>query len=491
MALPLSSGAKRLKMNKSLEHEGTIKEAFFSIGQGQIFRFWKELNLKERELFIEQLSRFSPKECLRAWDDIHAEEQKVIQPDIPSFIPRLNPFCPKSSHFREIGEDLLQQGKVAAFTVAGGQGTRLGHMGPKGTYNCTPIKKEPLFKHFAQSIKFFEQRYGQSPRWFILTSLENHQETQKYFNENNFFGLEKERIFIFKQGMMPVYDLSGKLLLKEKNQLVTSPNGHGGSFGALLDSGALGLMEEEGIDYLSYFQVDNPMVYCLDPAFIGLHQHERSEMSSKAVQKQSAQEKVGTFLQINQKLHVVEYSDLPKQISEEKNPDGTLRFPLGNIAIHILNREFVKRVAEAKESANNRLRYHGALKAVNHLDEAGNHVEAQTPNALKAETFLFDALPLAQNPLVMEIERGEEFAPIKNAQGLDSLETSHKLQLLRAQKWLKNENYEEIPEKVEISPLFAPTWPHFSERIAKNRPEIGSIAKEKVIFDELGTSVLK
>lgn len=113
------------------------------------------------------------------------------------------------------------------------------------------------------------------------------------------------------------------------------------------------------------------------------------------------------------------------------------------------------------------------------------------PNALKAETFLFDALPLAQNPLVMEIERGEEFAPIKNAQGLDSLETSHKLQLLRAQKWLKNENYEEIPEKVEISPLFAPTWPHFSERIAKNRPEIGSIAKEKVIFDELGTSVLK
>jgi UDP-N-acetylglucosamine/UDP-N-acetylgalactosamine diphosphorylase len=476
-------------MNEVFEEEGAIKEAFSSIGQDQVFRFWKELNLREKEYLLQSLKEISTEECETAWNDMQADQTRVTKPETPNFIEAINPICTSLKKYRERGEDLLSLGRVAAFTVAGGQGTRLGHSGPKGTYICTPLQKISLFEHFAKSLKFFSQRYGKQPWWFIMTSQENHEETLKFFSGMNFFGLERERVKFFKQGMMPVFDLQGKILLKEKHQILMSPNGHGGSFRALLDSGALKIMEAEGIDYISYFQVDNPMVYCLDPAFIGLHQYEKSEMSSKAVQKINANERVGTLLKLNNQLHVVEYSDIPTKISEERAQDGTLRFRLGSIAIHLLNRNFVQRVAEARKSKTNRLIYHGALKAVHHIDATGNQMKSSTPNALKAETFVFDALPLAENPLVLEIERSEEFAPIKNASGSDSLESSHELQLARAQKWLKPFYPQTVPQKVEISASFAPTMPHFVEKMSTNQPQTNFNSNQNILFDELGPSI--
>ena len=222
-------------------------------------------------------------------------------------------------------------------------------------------------------------------------------------------------------------------------------------------------MENEGIDFISYFQVDNPLVYCLDPAFIGLHQLEKSEMSSKAVEKSNADEKVGTFLKLSEKLHVVEYSDIPPYIAKEEKESGNLCYRLGSIAIHLINRTFIQKLTDEKKSKINRLKYHAALKPVDHIDDKGNYVNGKSPNALKAETFVFDALPLAQNPLVVEVNRGEEFAPVKNAHGTDSLESSHQLQVARAQKWLKEAGHKKESIKVEITPSFAPTLPHFIE----------------------------
>ena len=253
---------------------------------------------------------------------------------------------------------------------------------------------------------------------------------------------------------MPVFDLNGKILLKEKHQILTSPNGHGGSFRALYDSGALKIMEDEGIEFVSYFQVDNPLVYCLDPTFIGLHEIEKSEMSSKAVQKAKASEKVGTFLKLDGKLHVVEYSDIPLDVSNEKKEDGKLSYRFGNIAIHIINRTFIEDLTNEKLSKDKRLKYHGALKPVDYIDEKGIYIRGTLPNAFKAETFVFDALPLAQNPLVIEVNRGEEFAPIKNADGVDSLESSQVLQVERAQRWLREVGYKNYSKKVKSLLLF-------------------------------------
>ncbi len=474
-------------MKKVSDQEGALREAFCSIGQGHVFRFWNELNSTQRKYLLKQLKEISPLDCKSAWNDMQTVQNKLNCPKEPNFVSAVNPLCKKLSKFREIGEELLSTNKVAAFTVAGGQGTRLGHNGPKGTYKCTPITKVSLFEKFAQNMHFFSKRYGQSPMWFIMTSKENHEDTVNFFTHNNYFGLERDRVTFFKQGMMPVFDLQGKILLKEKHEILMSPNGHGGSFRAMLDSGALSQMEQQKIDYISYFQIDNPLVYCLDPTFIGLHYDKKSEMSSKAVQKLNPSEKVGTFVNLGDQLHVVEYSDIPQKMSDERKEDGGLRYRLGSVAIHLINRSFVKKVTTNKETPN-RLTYHGALKAVNHLDEDGKYIEADSPNALKPETFVFDALPLAQNPLVVEIDRSEEFAPIKNAHGQDSLKSSHQLQLDRARKWFKEEKFETVPKEIEISPSFAPTWPHFVEQISTNRPEQRFLSKHRVIFDEFGIS---
>jgi UDP-N-acetylglucosamine/UDP-N-acetylgalactosamine diphosphorylase len=470
-------------LSLNLIDENKIKDSFASIGQEQIFRFWGELNRTERSILLNQLEKIDPLECQDAWKEINLLPPPVIKLTPPHAIRSTDPLDTGLVSMHESGEEMLAKGKVAAFTVAGGQGTRLGHNGPKGTFPCTPIKKHSLFQHFAENLSFFTKRYGKCPRWFIMTSQENHTQTRKYFEKNQFFGLDKNRVTFFQQGMMPAFSMDGKILLQEKNQLVMSPNGHGGSLKALVESGSIGLMEEEEIDCISYFQVDNPMVYCMDPTFIGLHKASGSEMSSKAVKKLSSEERVGTFVQTGESLQVMEYSDIPQKISREKQKNGSLRFGLGSIAIHMLERNFVNRVAGSEKTKSQGLKYHGAHKKVCCLDKKGSRVHPSKPNAIKAETFVFDALPLARDPLLVEINREEEFGPIKNPSGSDSRSSSEKLQISRNQRWLKVIGVPEKLNKVEISPLFAPTLPYFLEQTSKFPLDLKKLSKESALIE--------
>jgi UDP-N-acetylglucosamine/UDP-N-acetylgalactosamine diphosphorylase len=477
-------------MNQTQFSENDLINTFSEIGQGQIFRFWKDLNQAEKRNLYKQLQHIDLNECLMAWKDIQTPKAEVQNIDIPKTVSYSDQDTLQKEKIFKRGEFILGQNKVAAFTVAGGQGTRLGYNGPKGSLPCTPLREAPLFQLFAENIKFIENRFGHSVWWFIMTSEENHEQTLNFFQKNRNFGLNKNKIYFFKQGMMPVFDLKGKILLCEKNQISLSPNGHGGSFKALLDSGALKIMEDEGIEYLSYFQVDNPLVYCLDPMFIGMHEWNKAEMSSKAVQKNGADEKVGTFVNLNEKLQVLEYSDIPSGLAQEKANNGKLAYNLGNIAIHLINRDFVKRVTNITQNQKDRLPYHGALKNVQHLDNEGKTVSSEVPNAIKAETFVFDAIPLAQNASVFEIDRFEEFAPIKNASGNDSLETSQKIQLNRAQEWLKAAGLKTIPDQVEISPSYAPTKKYFLQKSPKSSLAPISFQNQKITFNESGISIV-
>src|SRR5207248_7489660 len=168
------------------------------------------------------------------------------------------------------GHRLLKEGKVAAFLVAGGQGTRLGYDGPKGEYSVTPIKKKPLFQVFAEQLLAHSRRAGQTIPWYIMTSNINDAPTRAFFEKHNYFGYPREDVFFFQQGMMPAFDFDGKMLLAEKGSLALSPDGHGGSLRALDRSGALADMRHRGVKHLSYFQVDNPLVHTIDPLFLGL-----------------------------------------------------------------------------------------------------------------------------------------------------------------------------------------------------------------------------
>lgn len=344
---------------------------------------------------------------------------------------------------RDRGDQLIAEGKIAPFTVAGGQGTRLGWDAPKGTFPATPIRGLPLFAVFAEYIINIERRYKTKLPWYIMTSPINDKATRDYFKENDYFHLDQDYVKIFPQAMLPAIDIhSGKVLLAEQDSLALSPNGHGGSLKALHTHGCLDDMASRGIEQISYLQVDNPLVRVVDPLFIGLHDNEGAQMSSKMLPKASPKEKLGNFCLVDGKMTVIEYSDLPDELAYETTPDGGLRFRAGSIAIHVIRRDFIESLNASERFA---LPFHRAEKKVAYVDlDSGETVSPHQPNAVKLETFVFDALPLCEKSIVYETDRVEEFAPIKNADtaeghepAVDSPQTSKQLQTERAARWLE------------------------------------------------------
>lgn len=449
--------------------------------QEHLLQFWDQLSSEEQAEFTAQLEKID--------DSLIAERRQLIQsyfkdgivglPDDLAPAPYLNhpsdggdPVAWEASRIK--GEALLADGKVAAFMVAGGQGSRLGYDGPKGTFPVTPIHQKTLFQVFAEKIRFAEKRYGTTIPWVIMTSPLNHVPTQSFFEEHNYFGLTSAQLSFIPQGTEPAFDFEGNLLLKSAGSLALSPDGHGGAFAALFKSGVLSKLKEQGVTCLSYFQVDNPLVHILDPVFIGFHADAGSEMSSKMLKKRDAAEKVGHFCRSEGKTVVVEYSDMPDEIASLKDESGELRFIAGSIAIHILDLDFALKVGEGK-TPGSQLPWHIAVKKIPHINPQGEVIKPTEPNGIKFERFVFDALPLAQNPLIIQTLRQNEFSPVKNAEGEDSPATCHRDQILMFAKWIEQAGFQvERDEKgipvhpIEISPLVAVDAESFAEFAKQN-----------------------
>ncbi|MFC1737910.1 UTP--glucose-1-phosphate uridylyltransferase [Planctomycetota bacterium] len=364
----------------------------------------------------------------------------------------------KYSETAELGRKLIADGKVAAFVVAGGQGTRLGFDGPKGNFPISQVKNKTLFQIFAETIDAASAKYGPAIPWYIMTSPLNHKQTVEIFRSNDYYGLKDSNVFIFQQGTLPNFDFEVKILLADKDRIACSPDGHGGSLKALYKSGALEDMEKRGIEFISYFQVDNSLVNILDPLFIGLHALDDAEMSSKALRKDSPYDQVGNFCLVDGKVTVIEYSDLPDEYAQKRKPDGSLVFSLGSIAIHIINRSFVERLNEGGFS----LPLHRAVKKIHHIDEQGNFVKPGEPNGVKLESFVFDALPLARKSIILQTVKEQEFAPVKNASGINNPDDIRKRMVARCADWLESAGIT-VPRKpdgsvdavLELAPSFA------------------------------------
>jgi UDP-N-acetylglucosamine/UDP-N-acetylgalactosamine diphosphorylase len=384
------------------------------------------------------------------------------------------------------GDEALRAGKVAFFTVAGGQGTRLGFDGPKGTFPITPVQNNTLFQVFSDKIFNAQERAGVKLHWFIMTSKLNHEETIKFFEGHEYFRLDKDQVHFFSQGLMPALSPDGKILMETMSQISMTPDGHGGALRALVKSGSVAFMEEQGIEALSYFQVDNPLVHVADPAFIGFHLMKESEMSSKMVSKAYAGEKVGHFCLLNDKATVIEYSDMPSELARLKDEEGELLYKAGSVAIHILSRDFIKRVGSG-ESEDCKLPFHKAFKKIQVVNEDGITVKPEKENGYKMEMFVFDALPMAKNPVILEALRADEFSPVKNASGVDSAETCKDDQLRQWAGWLEAVGYDMILDETglpmttfEIRPVFACSKEEFQEKWEKSKPK--PIIQEKAVL---------
>lgn len=460
----------------SARYEAYVRK-LAGLSQSHLLAFWPRLDDEQRRQLLDDLDQIDFGRC-RPVIESHVRNRPAVH--LPEHIepPPILPTEPDDARValytraRRAGEDAIRGGRVAAFTVAGGQGTRLGFDGPKGAFQISPIRNAPLFQILAEGLLGTERRYGCRPRWYIMTSSANHDQTTAFFVDNGFFGLSADEVVFFQQRQMPAFLPDGKIALAERHRVALSPDGHGGSLRALAESGALADMQRHGIETISCFQVDNPLARAIDALFIGLHLLTESEMSSKAVRKAHDTEPVGNFCLVDGKVTVIEYSDLPDELAHARNADGSRRFDAGSIAIHILSRAFVERLTEPGCAAQ--LPWHRADKKVPTVDSDGNPITPTEPNAVKLEMFVFDAIPLARNPLVLYTPREEEFSPVKSTEGDDSPATTRRDLIRRAARWLESGGCK-VPRSsdgepalpIEISPAFALDAEDLRERLKK------------------------
>jgi UDP-N-acetylglucosamine/UDP-N-acetylgalactosamine diphosphorylase len=430
-----------------------VIQRVYDYHQEHVFRWWGELDDREKRDLLDELSTvdFELLKKLSSQSRREESEYSDFEPAPFTPIPRTEEGNEEYRAAGEAGEEHVREGRVAAFVVAGGQGSRLGFEGPKGRYPVGPVSGKSLFQIHAEKIVKYSSKYGTVIPWLVMTSQANHHDTIQFLEEHDYFGLVKDDVMVFPQNMIPSLDKEGRLLLETRCSLFKNPDGHGGSLTALYTSGALDLLEKRGIETISYFQVDNPLVRIIDPTFIGFHVKERAAISSKAVRKAYPDEKVGVFVRFHHgRIGVMEYSYLPEEKKNLRDEAGVLLFSMGNIAIHLFDRDFIREITSGGDVA---LPYHVARKRIEAYAKGGmSEIEG-----FKFEKFVFDALPLTDRNIVFETLREEEFAPVKNRSGVDSAETARRLMSDLYRKWLRGRNIS-IPENVEvieISPLLA------------------------------------
>lgn len=435
-----------------------LRERLTPFGQEHLLAFWDELTDEQRQTLAAQIEQidFALMRQLQneddAKDDWNALAARAERPAAFTLSGAGNRFTREEA--RSCADDLLRNGKLGAILVAGGQGSRLGFPHPKGMFKVGPVTERSLFQMHVEQLLAIGKRYGVSVPLYLMTSPATHEETVQFFQKHDRFGLANEDLQIFCQGTMPAVDNDGRLLLEEKDRVFLSPDGHGGTLAALDRAGCLKHASERGIEELFYFQVDNPLVPLCDRDLIGYHRLSNSEMSTLVVAKQDPQEKVGNVVSVDDRLMVIEYSDLPAQHAARKDASGQPVFWAGSIAVHVFSLAFL---ANSVKSAKT-LPFHRARKKVAHVGADGTQVVPNEINATKFERFIFDLMPHAEHAIVVEADATEVFAPLKNKSGepKDTPETTRAAISNRAKTWLRKLGVT-VPEStiVEIDPLAA------------------------------------
>ncbi len=324
--------------------------------------------------------------------------------------------------YTKLGENIIKNNQYAVVTMAGGQGTRLGHKGPKGTFRLD-VKPEAkyLFQIFAENLIKANEKYNISLPWYIMTSTENNDETEAFFKEHNYFGYNKDDIMFFKQGNLPLISEDGDLLLDKNYSIKLASDGNGSIYKAMKVDGVLQDMENRGIKWVFIGSVDNALLNMVDPVLLGLTVHDGNQIASKSISKKDPTERVGVFCKCNGVPGVIEYSELPKELSEERDENGELLYGEAHIMCNLFTIDAIKKIAEEK------LEYHVAHKKADYIDENGELIEALQPNAYKFEAFIFDAFNYFNDITILRGKREEDFAPVKNKEGNDSPQTAIEL----------------------------------------------------------------
>ena len=386
-------------------------------GQSHLLKYYDELDDKQRSLLLSDVEsiNFSVIDCINQ----HTAD-KNLDDIAPIPAKSLDEIKKNSEIYLEEGLKLLRAGKIGAVILAGGQGTRLGFDKPKGMYNVGITRKISIFGQLMNNIKDVTKLYGGYFHLFIMTSDINHDDTVAFFQENGYFGYPAEKVHFYIQDKEPVCDFEGKILLSQKHRVAFSPNGNGGWYSSLVNSGFSALIEKEGIEWLNIFSVDNVLQRICDPVFIGATSLSGSACGAKVVRKSCPEERVGVLCSLGGKPDIIEYYEIPKDIAAQQDEKGELKYPYGVILNYLFSVKVLNNILSQK------LPYHLAQKKVAHIVD-GKIFVPDRPNAYKFETLAVDIVRYMNTCLAFEVEREREFAPIKNPTGVDSVESARAL----------------------------------------------------------------
>lgn len=399
-----------------------IREKLIKYNQEQLLVNYENMNNEDKEKLLKEIDSidYSLMSDLykNAQKELDFKDEKIESIDCTEK-DRMSK--EEKEKYDKIGTDKIKSGKLAVVTMAGGQGTRLGHSGPKGTYTLNVGKEMSLFEILCKTLKEAKEKYGVYVHWYIMTSNQNNKETVEFFEKNNYFNYPKEKVTFFIQGELPMVGLDGKLLVDENGFVKLASDGHGGVFESMDKSGVLDQMKNEGIEWVFVGGVDNVLVKMVDNTLIGLAESKNCLAAGKSLIKANAKEKVGVFCKRDGKPSVIEYSEISDELAELEDENGELVYSESHILCNMFN---IKRL---EMISKNKLPYHVAKKKANYMNEKGELITAKEPNAYKFESFIFDAFTSLDSMVIMRVKREEEFAPVKNAEGVDSPETATKL----------------------------------------------------------------
>ena len=407
------------------------KSKLIKYNQEHIIKLMKKLDEKEIKDISEQVNKLNFKQVNKLYKELskkELEDSKNIEEIVALNKDKLSE--KELKHYTELGDNILKNNKYALVTMSGGQGTRLGYNGPKGTFKID-VKPESkyLFEILADNLKQINEKYSNTIPWYIMTSSENNEDIIKFFEEHNYFEYPKEYIKFFKQENLPLITPEGKLIIGSKKLIKEAANGNGGIFNSMYKNGIIDDMKKKNIKWIFIGSIDNVLLKLADTTLIGLAEDRKVEIATKSILKNSPEEKVGAICKKDGKIKVIEYSEMSDELKNMKNEDGELKFGESHIMCNLFSIKALKKLAKKK------LPYHIAFKKSDYLNDEGIIVKSDAPNVYKFETFIFDAWIYFKDIAVLRGKREEDFAPVKNREGVDSPETAVKLY---------NEYYEKI-----------------------------------------------
>lgn len=388
--------------------------------QEHVINLLEKLDENSQKELIDQISKIDFIQLKELYDNTKKEieiRENKIEP--LKYIDKKKISKIQEEEYRNLGEEILHKGEYAVVTMAGGQGTRLGHSGPKGTFKLDVYGKgKYLFEILTENLKEANEKYGKVIPWYIMTSKENDKDTREFFEKNNYFGYEKTAVTFFTQSELPLLDKQGKLLIGKNMKIREASDGNGGTYASLRASGCLADMKEKGIKWVFIGAVDNALLKMVDVILLGLAIKENVQIASKSVVKANPHERVGVFCKMNGHPKVIEYTELPEKMAEEVDEEGELKFGESHIMCNLYTIDAIEKISKEH------LIYHCAVKKNSYIDEEGKEVIPTEPNSYKFESFIFDAFELFDNIAILRGKREEDFAPVKNKEGVDSPKTA-------------------------------------------------------------------